>query len=65
MANERRFGEWAGNPNGTPEDITRCIEEVWPQSHGWIPYQCHRKRGYGPGGLYCKQHAKKQEKTGG
>ena len=24
-------------------------------------HQCTRKRGYGPNGLYCKQHAAKQE----
>jgi hypothetical protein len=42
------------------EDTTRCIEEV-----GWndfIPYQCQRKRGYGKDGLYCKQHAKINER---
>lgn len=54
----RRYGEWAGDPQGRPEDETRCIEEVWPREIGWIAYQCTRKRGYGPGGLYCKQHAK-------
>ncbi len=57
---QRRYGCWAGNPNGTLEYPDRCIEEVWP-SHGWIPHQCNRKRGHGPDGLYCKQHAKKHE----
>lgn len=55
----RRYGEWAGNPKGFPENIAFCVEEVqasgtWPHYH-----QCNRKRGHGPDGLYCKQHAKK------
>jgi hypothetical protein len=58
----RRYGVWAGNPDGNPEDVTRCIEEVWNTgSAGWIPHQCSRKRGHGPDGLYCKQHAKRHE----
>jgi len=57
---ERRYGEWAGNPKGTAEDITRCIWEVWPNDT-YIPHQCRRKRGYGKDGLYCKQHAKKHQ----
>lgn len=55
----RTYGQWAGHPKGTPEDLTRCITEVWPP-RGWHPYQCQRKRGHGKDGLYCKQHAKKQ-----
>ena len=56
---ERVYGEWAGNPKGVREDVTRCVREVFPGSGGgWIPYQCQRKRGYGPDGLYCKQHAR-------
>jgi hypothetical protein len=58
---QRRFGCWNGCPNGKPEDPTRCIEEVWPTYSSWIPYQCNRRRGHGPDGLYCKQHAKKHE----
>ena len=54
----RRYNQWAGNPRGWPEDKTRCIEEVWS---GYLSYQCSRKRGYGPDGLYCKQHAKRHE----
>jgi len=44
------------NPNGTPEDETRCVKEVW--GPGWHSNQCRRKRGFGKDGLYCKQHAK-------
>jgi len=54
----KRYGQWAGQPKGVPEDKTRCIQTVWPQSGSWADYQCRRKRGYGPDGLYCKQHAK-------
>lgn len=55
---QRRYGAWSGCPQGRPEDPACCIEEVWPHD-GWIPHQCSRKRGHGPDGLYCKQHAKK------
>ena len=62
---ERRYGQTAWNKVGTPEDVTRCIKEVWPSgSVGWTPYQCSRKRGYGPDGLYCKQHAPKEKQDG-
>ena len=57
MTDERRYGQWFGSPKGTREDPTKCIQVVWP-SYGWLSYQCTRKRGHGPDGLYCKQHAK-------
>jgi hypothetical protein len=53
---ERRYGVWGGCPMGQAEDPTSCIEEVWSPGY---PQQCSRKRGHGPDGLYCKQHAKK------
>lgn len=56
----RRYGEWAGNPKGIPENEERCVKEVWP-AHQWTSVQCPRKRGHGPDGLYCKQHAKRWE----
>jgi len=56
---KRRYGAWAGNPKGQPEDPEKCIVEVYDQ--GLIPRQCSRKRGYGENGLYCKQHAKRLE----
>jgi hypothetical protein len=49
----RRYDQWAGNPAGIPEDVTRCVESV--RESGWHAYQCRRKRGHGPG-LYCRQH---------
>ena len=53
---ERKYGAWAGNPNGTPEDTTKCIVEVWEQGRSMFHHQCNRKRGYGKDGLYCKIH---------
>ncbi len=54
----RRYGQWAGDPEGQAEDKTQCIEGVMGD---WQSYQCMRKRGYGEDGLYCKQHAKIKE----
>lgn len=51
----RRYGQCAYNEKGHPEDPERCIYELFGQ---YIGRQCSRKRGHGPGGLYCKQHAK-------
>lgn len=53
----RRFGCWAGRPQGTPEDPKHCIEEVHSGERGGLFHQCHRPRGHGPDGLYCKQHS--------
>ncbi len=64
MADQRRYGVWGGRPQGQAEDPARCIEQVWPSVPcAWIPHQCCRKRGHGPDGLYCKQHAKKHQPT--
>lgn len=54
MDTRRVYGEWAGNPKGTKENVTRCIEEVFDGFA--VFYQC--KRGHGENGLYCKQHSK-------
>ena len=54
----RRYGQWAGSPRGFAEDTRHCIAEVYSR-HLTLPGQCSRKRGHGPDGLYCKQHAKK------
>ena len=58
----RRYGCWAGMPRGVAEDITKCIKEVYPAGRSIIPSQCNRKRGHGANGLYCKQHARMQER---
>ena len=44
-----------GRDDKIKEDFSRCIEEVW-ETGAWTQYQCSRKRGHGPNGLYCKQH---------
>jgi hypothetical protein len=36
-------------------DPSRCCEQVW-RPRAWGSVQCSRKPGYGPAGLYCKQH---------
>lgn len=63
----RVYGQWAGNPKGQAEDVTHCIKEVWEPGRGFRSYQCQRKRGFGPDGLYCKQHdpeaVKKRQKA--
>ena len=51
-----RYGENSYN-KGSPEDPKRCIVEVF-SADGWRSYQCQRKRGYGPNGEQCKQHAR-------
>ena len=51
----RKYGKWAGCPEGIPEDSERCVVEVWD---GMIAYQCSRKRGFRAADLFCKQHSK-------
>ena len=53
-----RYGAWAGFPKGRQEDKQRCVAEVQDRT-GWHFYQCSRKRGFGPDGEWCKQHANK------
>jgi len=47
-----------GFSKGDSEDPERCIASVW---YKFSEYQCARKRGYGPDGAYCEQHAKQKE----
>lgn len=56
----RWYGRWAGNKRGIPENPEKCVWSVYsPEvSRGMIDYQCKRKRGHGPEGLFCKTHAK-------
>jgi hypothetical protein len=49
---------WAGNPGGTVEDPERCVYSVHESGRGCLSFQCKRKRGHGPDGLFCKQHSK-------
>ena len=43
------------------KDKTRCIAEV-ADFTGFHFFQCSRKRGHGRDGLFCKQHAKIDER---
>ena len=58
MIKLKTYGNWVGNPDGQLEDEKYCIKEVWGNDRWSHGYQCGRKRGYGPDGKYCKQHAK-------
>lgn len=58
-----RYGVSSMRPRGTPEDPRLCVEEVWNGPRGMTSNQCSRKRGHGPGGLWCKQHARRVEET--
>ena len=59
-AAERRYGRWSVNPTGRAEQPTRCVQEVDFGDRWFVGgHQCARRRGYGPDGLYCKQHAKR------
>jgi hypothetical protein len=55
---KRRYGAWAGSPDGQPEDRECCAAEI-SNYPNWADKQCTRKRGYGPGDEFCKQHAAK------
>lgn len=45
-----------GRNGGLAEDPSRCVFAVWPNDRWPMPHQCNRKRGFGPDGLYCRQH---------
>ncbi|MCK5606276.1 hypothetical protein KAR91_30530 [Candidatus Pacearchaeota archaeon] len=60
MTEKRVYGrDKIDNPNGTPEDKSRCIIKIMGERCE-ASYQCSRKRGHGPDGLLCKQHAHKE-----
>lgn len=58
-ARKYRYFKWGGNPNGNQYAEGYCAMEVWQIGRGMFAYQCSRKNGHGPEGLYCKQHSKK------
>ena len=60
----RIYRLWAGSPNGTKEDVTKCIASVPDGRRSVLNHQCSRKRGYGPCKEYCKSHAKQIDKRG-
>lgn len=53
MNTERRYGVWAMDPEGTPENPKKCIVEVHTDNTFG---QCPFLRGHGPNGDYCKKH---------
>lgn len=53
---KKKYGAWAGNPEGRAPDYALCCEEVWTRERWARHHQCSKKRGYGPDGAYCKQH---------
>lgn len=54
-AKQHKYRRWAGNSKGNSYREGYCAYEVFST----IPSsQCSRKAKAGPGGLYCKQHAK-------
>lgn len=61
MAEERRYRVWAGSPNGTRENKENCVQDVADGGRSVLSHQCNRKRGHGPNGEYCRQHAEWHE----
>ena len=53
-AKKIRYGAWAGNPSGSPYNEKYCAYSV--SDNFFRLRQCSRKNGYGPDGLYCRQH---------
>lgn len=58
----RIYGQSAANPRGDKERKDNCLAEPY-SCHSFVSMQCTRKRGHGPDGLFCKQHAKMIEKA--
>lgn len=52
-----RYGKWAGNPKGYKQDSAQCVKDVM---HGYMSSQCKKKRAVG---LYCKQHAPRENSS--
>ncbi len=53
----RRYGH-----QDFPENTNDCVANVH-NDYGVDFHQCCRRRGHGPDGLYCKQHAKMIERN--
>lgn len=56
QAAKYRYNTWAGEPKGQKYKPSQCAYECYAGIAQF--YQCPRKPGHGPAGLYCKQHAK-------
>lgn len=57
-AKVKRYNVWGGNRAGTAYDPCKCAYEAYTHDRMAMFYQCTRKPGKGPNGLYCTQHAK-------
>ena len=62
-ARKIRYGCWAGEPKGRRYREADCAYEVFPQQRGGMHHQCCKGNGFGPGLLYCRQHANKVTQT--
>ena len=52
----RRYGKWAGNEQGQPENPANCVVQIFPGGRGELHRQCAARRGHGPDGRYCARH---------
>ena len=52
----RSYGATSYNPNGVPENPANCVYKISGRKD-MVSRQCSLRRGQGPGGLYCRQHA--------
>lgn len=57
-AEKYRYGIWDEDRQGTAYNPNQCAAEAWNENKVPMFYQCSRKPGHGPAGLYCKQHSK-------
>lgn len=56
----RRYGKWAGRPEGALEDPERCCAEVFPRG-SYIARQCLRKRDSRSELGLCQRHEKERK----
>lgn len=62
MSKSRVYDAGSAVARNIREDMMLCVVECSDVSgRYWHSWQCQRKRGYGPHGEYCKQHAKMLE----
>ena len=55
---KERYGQWAGNREGTRGDPTKCSMEISEPGRGMLFYQCSRNGTVEEDGeLWCKTHA--------
>ena len=59
-----RYGAYPAGESGVAYDPTRCAEEVFDLKAAVIRFQCPRRNGKGPDGLYCGIHARRYREEG-